>query len=159
MIFAPLPCDRVQFADSIGGAVGSVDKSGSFPPRKSVLDLAKTGDDLTGLGGHRQCLGQAPNQQSLGVGGKGRLDPDVALESPLEMVTPDRFRNGFPRRGNPQAAPWQLALQVRNHFARGGDDEPNQFVDWTHLAADRAHPRGRGLAGPRSIVEIWVSQS
>ena len=69
MIPAPLPHDRVQFADSVGGTVGGVDKSGGFPLRQGVLDLAKAGDDLTGLAGPPQCLGQASNQQSSRIGG------------------------------------------------------------------------------------------
>src|SRR5581483_1009222 len=33
----------------------------------------------------------------------------------------------------------------------------DQLVDRPHLAADRTHPLGRGLGGPRSKVEVGVS--
>ena len=81
------------------------------------------------------------------------------LKPSAKLVTPHRFRNGPARGRNPQAAAGKLALQIRNHLARRRDHKPDQFVDRAHLAADRAHPHGRGPVGPRSIVEIGVSQS
>ena len=116
---------------------------------EQALDLGVAGDDLAGLGGHRQRLAAASLQQGLGIGGKGGRNPNVALEPTAEMVTPDRFRNGPARRTDPQAAAGQFALQIGNDLARRGDHEPDQLIDRSHLAADRAHPHGRGLAGPR----------
>src|SRR5579872_6433727 len=75
------------------------------------------------------------------------------------MVTADRFRNRLPRGGDPEAAPRQLPLEIGEHLAVGRNDEADQLVDRPHLAADRAHPIGRGLGRPRSKIEVGVSVS
>ena len=111
------------------------------------------------LARHGQRLGAASFQQGLGIGGKGRRGANGALEPLAKLVTPHRFRNGPARGLDPQAAAGQLALQIGDDVARRGDHKPDQLVDRPHLATDRAHPHGRGLVGPRPIVEIGVSQS
>ena len=42
-----------------------MDQGLGLPLLEGALDLAETGDDLAGLGDHRQRLGGTANQQSL----------------------------------------------------------------------------------------------
>ena len=52
----------------------------------------------------------------------------------------------------------KLALQIRRPPRPRRDHKPDQLVDRPHLPRDRAHPRRRGPVGPRSVVEIGISQ-
>ncbi len=64
-----------------------------LPLLKGVLDLAKAGYDLAGLGGHRQRFDHAANQQDFRIGGQRRRNAEVALEALAKLITPDGFCN------------------------------------------------------------------
>src|SRR3984957_9771711 len=157
-----LPDQGVQFPDSIRRPVRGVDqglnRALGLPLPEGFLALGKTRQYLASLGGHGQRLDRASHQEGLGIRDKRRRDTDIALETLAKMVTPDRLCNRLTRRRNPQPAPRKLALQIGDHLALGRHHKPDQLVDRADLAGDRAHPRRRGLCGPRSVVEVGVSQ-
>src|ERR1700753_2915221 len=84
---------------------------------KGGFDLGKARYHPTGLGGDGQGLDRSSRQQGFGIGSKGFGAADAAPEASGELVTPDRFRNPFSRRGNPQAPARKLALDVGDHLA------------------------------------------
>ena len=119
-ISAPLPGDRVQFADSVGRAVGSVDQGSGpalFEQRPRPWQSRKRPDrPWRPWPAPRSQLRTSRASVSAGRVARGA---DVALEPLAKLVTPHRFRNGPARGRDPQAAAGQLALQIGDHLARG----------------------------------------
>ena len=86
-----------------------MEQNDRLTPKEGVLDLGKTGDDLTGFGDHGQGIDRAADQRLPGLVGQRRRYADVPPEAPAKLVTTRRIGNRGMRGGNPKASARKLA--------------------------------------------------
>src|SRR5580704_7871149 len=122
--------------------------------RERGLGLAEAGGDESGLAGDRQRLESLSLEQALGTDEEVCGQLNVALEAAREYFALDRVAKHLLRSRHPDAAPGQLALEIRHRLARGPDNETDQIRNRPHRA--RHHAQAFKFARTRSVVEFAV---
>ena len=124
------------------------------------FDLGEAGRDQAGLTGDSQSV---ECRRARVAARCGRRDPDGRRTSRLKPRA-NAFRlyrlvERFLRRGHPDAAAGQPALDVRHRLSFRPDDKPDQVRDRPHGARGDAQALGRARAGSAVQFDVLVASA
>src|ERR1700730_19231648 len=142
---------------AIGGGLGGIEQCHHASASERSVGIGKADRELSRLVTNRQRVERSPLDQALGrfhqIGSKAH----VTLEGARKRLARDRAAQCLPRRGDPDAASGQPALEVGHRGAIRADDETDHLIDRPYRSAGGAKSlRPRRKLVPSGIEGVIV---